>query len=117
MTHDVIALLHRPPSARTIAKALLTAAPQLRIGQLADGAVLQLFDDDRTLVASIDAASRIAISGEAERLLQVPSPPVPYWWLEIHSPSLQPETRATAAAIALALVGELGGDIWISEPE
>lgn len=112
MTSDVVALMRQPPTSEALARALLAAGPQLRIGTLADGAILQLFDAEWTLVASIDVAARIDIAGEAERLLGVNSPPTPYWWLEVHTPSASSGGRHIAEAFAASLVEQLDGSVW-----
>lgn len=118
MTADVIALVHGEPTNEVLVRAMLAAAPDLLVGTIADGAALQLFDSDRTLVTTIEQPALIRVPGEAERLLGVADPPEPpYWWIELHAPTHRADVHPIAHALAEALVQELGGRLWSSSVE
>lgn len=113
MTNDVIALLRGEPNRDALLRGLLAAGPQLRVGAIAEGAALQLFDDDRTLVATVELPAQIRVPGEAERLLDVTDPPAPpYWWVEIRCPTAREDAVPVAVRLAQALAAELDGVVW-----
>ena len=115
MTADVVALARAAPTREVLLRALVAQAPDLHIGALADGAVLQAFDEDRLLVFSLEAPTRISVPDEARRLLEVTDePPPPYWWVELRCPILRPEAVDLAERIARAIVDDVGGSVWRS---
>ncbi|GAA0987338.1 hypothetical protein GCM10009551_040330 [Nocardiopsis tropica] len=85
MTHDVVALLERAPTLRGMTRALVQAGPELQVRAVAGGAVVQLRDGSGHMVAAVQAAQRLALSSEADRLLaegiadDLPAQP---WWVE-----------------------------------
>ncbi len=115
MTADVVALARTAPTQDVLLRALVSAAPHLRVGSIHDGGVLQLFDDNRMLVAAIETPSQISVPGEAHRLLGVTDEPAPpYWWVELRCPILRPDAIELAERIANAIVAEVGGRVWRS---
>ena len=115
MTADVVALLHRAPSREVLLRALMAQAPHLRVGTLAQGGVLQAFDDDRLLVFAIETPTQVSVPDEARRLLGVTDEPAPpYWWVELRCPILRPDAVDLAERIALAIAADVGGSVWRS---
>jgi hypothetical protein len=116
VTVDVIALVRQRPGPDVLLAALLAAGPQLRVGSIAEGAALQLFDEQRALVATVETPSRIRVPGEARRLLgPVEEPEPPYWWVEVRCPTLRPDAAAVALRLARSLVEQLDGVVWHTE--
>ncbi|GAB2476098.1 hypothetical protein [Jatrophihabitans fulvus] len=115
MTHDVVALVSAPPDGEALLRAIAAADPELRVGPNEPGNVLRLYDADRTLVVSMMTPVRVAVPGEASRLLGVADEPdVPYWWLELRCSIGRPDGVPLARAVAQHVVDELGGVVWSS---
>ena len=121
MTHDVVALLERAPTLRGMTRALVQAGPELQVRAVAGGAVVQLRDGSGRMVAAVQAAQRLALSSEADRLLaegiadDLPAQP---WWVEARGAETGQGGADTARAVrgfADALVAKFGGLVW--EPE
>ncbi|RKS06913.1 hypothetical protein DFP74_2563 [Nocardiopsis sp. Huas11] len=119
MSHDVVALLATSPSRDALLQALLQAGPQLRMRLVAEGAIIELRDDSGRLVAAVQAAQRLALSAEADRLLtdgisdDLPAQP---YWVEARGADLADvDTAGIARRFARALADDHGGLVW--EPE
>ncbi len=119
MSHDVVALLAESPSRRSLLDALVAAGPKLRVRLVAEGTVVQLRDDSDRLVIAMQAAQRLTVSAEADRLLgdgitdDLPAQPL---WVEVRGTELtDTDTAATARRFAHCLVERHGGAVW--EPE
>jgi hypothetical protein len=113
VTTDVVVLVRREPSTDALVRALLAAGPELRVGSLAGGAALQLFDESRTLVANVEVPTHVRVPGEATRLLDMAEPPEPpYWWIELRCPSLRPDAAEVALRLAGSLAAQLDGVVW-----
>ncbi|OOC55573.1 MULTISPECIES: DUF6177 family protein [Nocardiopsis] len=119
MSHDVVALLAESPGRRSLMDALAAAGPDLRVRLIAEGTVVHLRDGSGRLVLAVQAAQRLAVSAEADRLLTdgisdgLPAQPL---WVEVRA--TEPpgtDTAATARRFAHALVERHGGVVW--EPE
>ena len=116
LSHDVIALLAESPSRRSLLEALTGAGPRLRVRLVAEGAVVQLRDDAGRLVLATQAAQRLAVSAEADRLLtdgisdDLPAQPL---WVEARGAELaDTDTAAMARRFADILVERHGGAVW-----
>jgi hypothetical protein len=121
LSHDVIALLAESPDRRSLLDALAQAGPKLRVGLVAEGTVIQLRDDSGRLVLAVQAAQRLAVSSEADRLLadgvsdDLPAQPL---WVEARGAELgdgDTDTAGMARRFARHLVERHGGTLW--EPE
>lgn len=75
MTVSVVVLARVQPGSDILVNALLAAGPQLRVGSIGQGVALQLFDDDATLIVTVEVPSLIQVPGEAQRLLGLTSEP------------------------------------------
>ncbi|WP_159941636.1 MULTISPECIES: DUF6177 family protein [unclassified Nocardiopsis] len=120
MSHDVVALLAQTPARRSLIDALAEAGPGLRVRSVAEGAVIELRDDSGRLVAAMQAAQRLALSAEAERLLgeglgdDLPAQP---YWVEARGAELtDTDTAAVVRRFARHLVDRHGGALWEPEP-
>lgn len=112
----MIALLSESPGRRSLLDALVAAGPTLRVRLVAEGTVVQLRDDDGRLVLAMQAAQRLAVSAEADRLLSdgvsddLPAQPL---WVEIRGAELEDiDTAAAARRFAQHLVDKHGGVLW-----
>ncbi len=119
MSHDAVALLADAPDRRALIAALAAAGPDLRVRLVADGAVVELRDGDDRVVASLQAAQRLALSSEAERLLSdgiaddLPAQP---YWVEARGAELpDADTASVVGRFVRDLAGRLGGEVW--EPD
>lgn len=113
MTTDVVVLARSEPSIEVLVRALMAAGPQLRVGAIRDGVALQLFDESRVLVATVEAPSHVRVPGEATRLLGLDDPPAPpYWWIELRCPSLRSDATEVALRLARSLAEQLDGVVW-----
>lgn len=111
MTTDVVALCARPPDTGTVLAALAACGGRLRVGTLEP--YIQLLDDTGAVLVSIEGA-RAAVAGEAQRLLGVPDPPEPAWWVEARAASGHAEAAAVARRFAAGLLSVTGGTSWSS---
>ncbi|WP_304451925.1 DUF6177 family protein [Nocardiopsis sp. YSL2] len=119
MSRDVIALLAESPHRRSLLDALAEAGPKLRVRLVAEGTVIELRDDSGRLVLAVQAAQRLAVSSEADRLLvdgvsdDLPAQP---YWVEARGAELgDTDTAGMARRFAAHLVERHGGTLW--EPE
>ncbi|MFW6642079.1 DUF6177 family protein [Nocardiopsis algeriensis] len=112
--HTVVALLHEHPTLRGLLDALSRSAPHLRARPTAGGVLVELRDDRDCLVAAVQAAQRLAVLAEAERLLgpvdtgDVPAQP---WWVEARSTGIDPSAHTTLTEFASALTSSYGGTV------
>jgi len=120
LSHDAVALLAGPPDRRALTKALVAAGPDLRVRFSADGAVVELLDSEGRLFAAMQAAQRLALSAEAERLLadgigdDLPAQP---YWVEARGAELAgADTAGAVGRFVRNLVERLGGAVWEPEP-
>jgi glucose-6-phosphate dehydrogenase assembly protein OpcA len=111
VTQDVIALTRETPDVRAIVAGLRAAGDEWRVRQDADGAVVQLCDDDGRVLVSIEAPVLVQVPGEVARLLGV-DVPVPVWWVETRSPSGVEIGTVLARRFADEVVRRLGGVVW-----
>ncbi|MEV2278232.1 DUF6177 family protein [Nocardiopsis sp. NPDC049922] len=119
MSHDVVALLSQPPDRRSLTRAMVEAGPGLRVRLVAEGALVELRDDDGRIVAALQAAQRLAMSAEADRLLadgvsdDLPAEP---YWVEAHGAGVRDaDTAGMVRRFARYLADEHDGVLW--EPE
>ncbi|GAA1440443.1 DUF6177 family protein [Nocardiopsis tropica] len=121
MSRTLVALLEHPPGIPGLTRALAAANPALRVRLASDGALIQLYDDTGTLIAGVHAAQRLAVSAEAERLLDTVLPgtlPAQPWWVEARTTDAgltDPGTRRAMRRFGDTLVGWYGGLAW--QPE
>ncbi|RKS05676.1 hypothetical protein DFP74_1281 [Nocardiopsis sp. Huas11] len=120
MSHDVIALLAESPHRRSLLDALAEAGPKLRVRLVAEGTVIELRDDSGRLVLAVQAAQRLAVSSEADRLLtdgvsdDLPAQP---YWVEARGAELDDtDTAGMARRFARHLVERHGGTLWEPQP-
>ncbi|MGW7008642.1 DUF6177 family protein [Streptomyces sp. NPDC054933] len=93
--------------------ALLAAGPDLRLQSLADGAIVQLCDDDGRPLLSVEAPVLLEVPGETRRLLGPEADPgTPAWWTEARASTAVPEGERLAAAFAGHLARHLDGTTW-----
>ncbi|WP_254885848.1 DUF6177 family protein [Streptomyces sp. NA02950] len=117
MTKDVIALTKQLPDPRTIAAALLSGGPDLRLQTLGEGAVVQLTDDDGHPLVSIESPMLLAVPHEAQRLLGVRADQLgeSVWWTEVRATVATDQAQRLASVVAGRLVAMLGGTLWPPE--
>lgn len=117
MTKDVIALTNQLPDARTLAAALLSGGPDLRLQTLGEGAVVQLTDDEGHPLVSIETPMLLAVPHEAQRLLGVQADQLgeSVWWTEVRATVATEQAQRLAGVAAGRLVAVLGGVLWPSE--
>ncbi|MDE3723921.1 DUF6177 family protein [Nocardiopsis sp. N85] len=120
MSHDAVALLADPPDRRALTRALVAAGPDLRVRLAADGALVELLDSDDRVVAAMQAAQRLALSAEAERLLtddiadELPAQP---YWVEARGADLSDaDTAGMVGRFVRDLAERLGGAVWEPSP-
>ncbi|SKA10427.1 hypothetical protein SAMN02745673_02474 [Marinactinospora thermotolerans DSM 45154] len=119
MTYDVVALVGRAPGIRELTGAMVRAGRRLRVDDGGGGSVIRLCDDRGRTVLGIEAAQRVEVRDEVERLLGAETAarmPEPCWWVEARAAGSGEEAVAVAHRFADALVGELGGIVWSSRP-
>lgn len=113
MTADLIVLARKEPDNAVLVTALLAAGPELRVGSIGHEVALQLFDDDGQVVTTVEVPTRIQVPNEARRLLGVDEEPdVPYWWIELRTPSTRPPSLEAALRLAESLVEQTDGVLW-----
>ena len=119
MTRDAVALLATAPDVRDVAAALLAAGERFRIRSAADGAVVQLCDDQGRPLVSIEVPVLVRVPGEVERLLGAEVagrlPPPPLWWVETRAPSARDGAEGLGRRFAEALAARCGGIVWPAE--
>ncbi|GAA1467240.1 DUF6177 family protein [Nocardiopsis exhalans] len=121
MYRDLVVLLNEHPTLSGLTEALLAAGPELRVRLAADGAVVELRDDSGRLLAAVRAAQRLAVSAEADRVLDrdvtddLPAQP---WWVEgrlTAAGAADSTARGALSRFAQVLTERYGG--VICEPE
>lgn len=115
MTKDVIALTERMPDAMSVLAGLLAGGPDLRVGAVGEGAVVQLCDDAGQPLVSVEVPLVVQVPGEAARLLgdgAVPDGDGPLWWVEARAAAGVPRAEELAGAFAARLTMLLGGRVW-----
>ncbi|WP_030267362.1 DUF6177 family protein [Streptomyces violens] len=114
MTRDVIALTKQLPDARTLAAALLSGGPDLRLQTLGEGAVVQLCDEEGHPLVSVETPMLLAVPHEAQRLLGVRADRLgeSVWWTEVRATAATEQAQRLAAVAAGRLVAVLGGVLW-----
>ncbi|CAL9478624.1 hypothetical protein SUDANB121_03003 [Nocardiopsis dassonvillei] len=120
MSHDAVALLSDAPDRRALIDALAAAGRDLRVRLVADGAVVELRDEEGRVVAAMQAAQRLALSAEAERLLSdgigddLPAQP---YWVEARGADLpDADTAGLVGRFTRRLAERLGGAVWEPAP-
>ncbi|MFC7329861.1 hypothetical protein [Marinactinospora rubrisoli] len=119
MSYDVVALVGRPPDVRGLVDAMVRAGADLKVRGGGDGAVIQLCDPAGRPLLSIEAAQRVEVAGEVERLLGADTAarmPDPCWWVEARAARSDPESVALAHRFADGLADRLGGTVWSAAP-
>ncbi|MFI8928116.1 DUF6177 family protein [Streptomyces sp. NPDC053474] len=114
MTRDVIALTPSMPDPKTVLAGLFAGGPDVRVGTLADGAVVQLCAPSGLPLVSVETPLLVQVPGEAERLLgdDVPAPDGPFWWTEARAATAWDEAGRLAGSFAGRVTAVLGGSVW-----
>jgi hypothetical protein len=115
MTYDVIALTRRTPDPQAIIAGMRAAGDELRVRQTANGAVIQLCDDQGRPLVSLETPVLVQVPGEIDRLLGPGYGDrlgLPVWWIEARAPSGRPEAEALARRFAAELARNLDGLVW-----
>ncbi|MFF2652568.1 DUF6177 family protein [Streptomyces sp. NPDC058045] len=115
MTKDVIALTPRMPDTRTLLAGLYAGGPDLTVGTLADGAVIQLRASDGRPLVSVEAPVLVQVPGETVRLLGHPAGDGPVWWTEARASTAVAEAGRLAGSFAGRVATVLGGTVWPPE--
>ncbi|MFE9093652.1 DUF6177 family protein [Streptomyces sp. NPDC007264] len=115
MTKDVIALTPTMPDLRTLLAGLYAGGPDLVVGTMADGAVVQLCAPDGRPLVSVEAPILVQVPGEVARLLDRPVPDGPVWWTEARASTTVAEAARLAGSFAGRLATVLGGIVWPPE--
>ncbi|MFP1625887.1 DUF6177 family protein [Streptomyces sp. 5K101] len=115
MTKDVIALTQQMPDPASLLVGLLAGGPDRLVGAQGDGAVVQLCDAEGRPFVSVESPMLVQVGGEAERLLGVTAPAVPYWWTEARATTGVAEAERLAGTFAARLVTLLGGSAYPAE--
>ncbi|MFF1561632.1 DUF6177 family protein [Streptomyces sp. NPDC058279] len=116
MTKDVVALTERMPDPWTVLAGLLSGGPGKLVNAAADGAVVQLCDEEGRPLVAIEAPLLVQVEGEAERLLGATAPPVPFWWTEARATTGVADAARLAGTFAARLAALAGGSAWPREP-
>jgi hypothetical protein len=106
MTRRVL-LSNESPTLSTIVAAFARHGPDFRV-DLRSADEVRLFVVTGSLLVAVRAPLLVHTEGEAERLVGVPSPPVPYYWTELCSGSTSAAERL-AAEVAETIRAGLGG--------
>ncbi|XVQ11426.1 hypothetical protein ACQP1W_02270 [Spirillospora sp. CA-255316] len=115
MSIDVVALTVQAPDARALAMSMAEADPDLRVQEAGSGAIVQLCDDDGMPLVAIEAAQRVEVAAEVERLLGegvAEGLVTPFWWVEARATGDIDRSAEVAHRFAAALVRQLGGRVW-----
>jgi hypothetical protein len=116
MTYDVIALTRQTPDPRAIVAGLRAAGDELRVRETADGAVIQLCDEQGEPLVSLETPVLVQVPGEVDRLLGQGYGDrlgLPVWWIEARAPSGRPEAEALARRFAAEVARRLDGLVWL----
>ena len=119
MTYDVVVLTQRAPDVRAIVDSMVRAGESLRVRGARSDAVVQLVGADGRPVLSIEAAQRVDVAGEVERLLGpevTAGLTVPYWWVEARAVDTEADAIEITHRFAEAMTERLGGAVWSSAP-
>jgi hypothetical protein len=102
-----VLLTAEPLTLPVLVAAFARHAPDLRV-DTGSATELRLLDETGQLMVLVGAPLMVATLGEAERLLDTPSPPLPYYWTEL---SCGPSGAAgrLMAEIAATVRERLGG--------
>jgi hypothetical protein len=120
LTHDVVALVRQAPTVRTMIDSMVHTGENLRVRGAAEGAVIQLCDDEGRTLVSIEAPQHVRVEGEVERLLGAETAalaPAPIWWVEARASGTDARSAALGRRFAEELVRRLGGTVWTGWPE
>uniref|UniRef100_UPI0034E020DF DUF6177 family protein n=1 Tax=Streptomyces flavofungini TaxID=68200 RepID=UPI0034E020DF len=114
MTKDVIALTPGMPDLSTLLAGLFAGGPDLGIGSLAEGAVVQLCAPNGRPLVSVEAPLLVQVPGEARRLLgaDAVAPEGAYWWTEARASTAVEEGERLAGSFAGRVAAVLGGTVW-----
>ncbi|KAB1140604.1 hypothetical protein F7R91_35590 [Streptomyces luteolifulvus] len=115
MTKDVIALTPTMPDIRTLLAGLYAGGPDLGVGTLADGAVVQLCAPDGRPLVSVEAPILVQVPGETARLLEHAVEEGSVWWTEARASTAVAEAGRLAGSFAGRLATVLGGTVWPPE--
>jgi hypothetical protein len=120
VTRDVVALLSAVPEVADVAAALRAAGERFGVRPAAEGAVVQLCDDQGRPLVSIEVPVLVRVPGEVERLLGgrvagAPAPPL--WWVETRAPSGREGAERLGRRFAETLAERCHGVVWPSEAE
>ncbi|MEG3627553.1 DUF6177 family protein [Streptomyces poriticola] len=116
MTKDVVALTPTMPDLHTLLAGLFAGGPDLGVGTLADGAVVQLCAPDGRPLVSVEAPVLVQVPGETARLLGVGAGAGGsgggVWWTEARASTAVAEAGRIAGSFAGRLATVLGGTVW-----
>lgn len=105
----VVLSRHRPEAEDAVA-ALHAAAPDGEVGLTSHGGLLQVYSDDRPIIAATGPLL-VQVPGEPERLLGT-RVDTPVWWSEVH----ELESSPVADHFAEALAARTGGVVVSGHP-
>lgn len=115
MTYDIVVLCARPPDAGTMLAALRACGPELLVGVVERGALVQLCDAQERPLLTVDGGRLVLVPGEAQRLLGFDADvPEPAWWVEARAVRWTPDAARIARRFAAALLSVTGGVSWSS---
>lgn len=117
MSYDLVMLLDGRPTSDDILGGLGATGEDLGVRAVADGAVVQLCDEDGVPLVSIEIPLLVQVPGEVERMLgpAVGAVKTPAWWVEVRA---APDERARGIAHRYAedQVARLGGRVCTTSP-
>lgn len=114
MTYDLVVLTGSGPDLRDIAAGMTAAGTELGVRQVAEGAVIQLCDEEENPLVSVETPVLVQVPGEVERVLHDLSTgpvSVPVWWTELRASGTE-QAVTLAYAFADELAGRLDGLVW-----
>jgi hypothetical protein len=120
VTYDVVALVRNAPQVRSMVDSMAAADDTLRVRGTADGAIIQLCDEQGQALLSIEAPQFVRVDGEVERLLGAEvaaRAPTPVWWVEARAAEGDERSAVLARRFAAELVRRLGGTVWTGADE
>ncbi|WP_304452818.1 DUF6177 family protein [Nocardiopsis sp. YSL2] len=120
MTYDVVALTEELPDVRGVVAALVQAGPDLGIWGADRGGAVRLRDGEGRHVVTVEAPRGIATPWEVVRLLGEDAAEgltANTWWVDVRSPSGNPEAAQAAHRLAESLVKRHGGTAWPPSPQ
>jgi hypothetical protein len=101
------------PDAWSVLAGLLAGGPDLSVQTVAEGAVIQLCDDQGRPLVSVEAPMVLHVPGEAQRLLGAAGAvDKSQWWTEARASTAVPGAERIAGAFAARLARLLGGTVW-----